>query len=127
MMAVSLAFLMAFSALSANIASIVKLLEANAATASDGTVHDEADYYESNLTLYDYHTNKQLTSGINQNDGNKATGQANGRYYNEYSIFNRALIGSGYVGNANRTGGTFANDYAEIIDTFHLPKHASIL
>ena len=65
MVAVSLAFLMVFSALSANVASVVKLLDVKAAS----TDHDESDYYESTLTLYDYHTDDQLKYGINRNDG----------------------------------------------------------
>lgn len=67
MMAVSLAFLMAFSAFGANIASIVKLLETNAAAGDE--------YYTADLTLYDYFSDTRnagtgIDSGASQEFNN---------------------------------------------------------
>ncbi len=76
MMAVSLAFLMAFSALSANIASIVKLLETNAAAGDE--------YYTADLTLYDYFSDSR----------NASTGIDNGTQQ-EFNNFQAALWDSG--------------------------------
>ncbi len=75
----------------------MKLLDVKAAS----TDHDESDYYESTLTLYDYHTDDQLKYGINRNDG-YALGADN---LNSY--FNHALLNSGCVDGANVDGGTY--------------------
>lgn len=75
-MAVSLAFLMAFSALSANIASIVKLFEVEAAAGDE--------YYTADLTLYDYFHNK-----YGNNEGTN--------WGQNFDTFNNALISSGYA------------------------------
>ena len=66
--AVFFVFAMAFSAFGANLTSIMKLLEVYA-TAADGTVHDETDYYEAALTLYDYYSDVELKSSVPCNDG----------------------------------------------------------
>ena len=92
--AVSLAFIMAFSAFGANISSIVHLLEAFAA---DPTYYNAGTsenpkyrYYEADLTLYDYKTNTELKSDSNS-DNNAYDGE------NRNSVFNKALYESGYT------------------------------
>lgn len=83
--AVLLAFVMAFSALGANISSIVNLLEAHAAD-----LYTESDSYTAQLTLYDYYTDGEYktASGTKMEDNN---GQSYGM-----KLFNEALFNSGY-------------------------------
>ena len=88
--AISLAFIMAFSAFSANISSIVSLLQTFAADGTEGQI-----YYETDLTLYDYYTDQELKGSYTGSDGN-----ANDTGKNENSIFNKALYYSGYTTSA---------------------------
>ena len=91
--AFSLAFMMIFSVFSANISSIVRLLEAFAESTDYLNIGSDTApkyvYYDSKLTLYDYKTDNEL-----QNDG-----YDNNAYdgVNCNTIFNRALYESGYA------------------------------
>lgn len=84
--AVFLATVMAFSALSANVSSIVRLLDVSAA---DNGEEANQQYYFADLTLYDYYSDNEL-----KNNG-----------INTYTtIFNDVLYYSGYTGNAGTWG-----------------------
>ena len=86
--AVSLAFIMAFSMLGANITSIVNLIEAYADhTDNYKQVNNQYVYYTTDLTLYDYKTDSEIKGG---SDNNAYDG------WNRNSIFNRALYETGY-------------------------------
>ena len=90
----TLAFLMVFSLFSANISSIVHLLEAFAVDPTyyyaGTTSSPKYRYYEADLTLYDYKTNTELKSDSNS-DNNAYDGE------NRNSVFNKALYESGYT------------------------------
>lgn len=86
--AVSLALMMMFSIFSANVTSIVNLLDAYAKAVKVGSNY----YYPATVELYDYYTDNEIRSGGDDNNQN------NGVNVNE--IFNTALYESGYVANA---------------------------
>ena len=88
--AIVLAGLMIFSVFGANVSSIVSLLNVSAASGD----HNEKDYYETDLTLYDYYSDDEILNGVPRDDGNHKYGD------NVYKIFNTALIGSGYAAKA---------------------------
>ena len=96
--AVTLAFLMVFSTLGANVSSIVRLLEAKATNyGANGYTVSNPKYFYADLTLYDYYTDNEIYHGVG-NDNNKYDGQ------NRNSIFNTALLESGYTGLAGTWG-----------------------
>ena len=87
--AVTLAFLLAFSALGANLSSILNLMEAMAASSDK--------YYDGTVILYDYYTDHEI----------KGSGGDNNAYdgVNRNQIFNAALYESGYVSKAGSWNG----------------------
>ena len=91
--AVSLAFIMAFSMLGANISSIVDLLEAFASN----TVKIGNDvYYKTTIDLYDYYTDTEIKDGNADNNADDGV--------NRNTIFNTALYESGYTADAGTWG-----------------------
>ncbi|MBQ4397893.1 MAG: hypothetical protein II828_10260 [Clostridia bacterium] len=98
--AVFLATVMAFSALSANVSSIVTLLDTKAAGAGD---HDEMEYREADLTLYDYFSDGELDYNSSGHtgpyyDGDGYESASNGANKNFY--FNDSLQAAGYASRA---------------------------
>ncbi len=89
MIAVSLAFLMAISAFSANISSFINLFDAYAKTIKEGNV----TYYPATVDFYDYYTDNEIKNGLG-NDNNLYNGE------NVNSLFNSALYESGYTAGA---------------------------
>ena len=87
--AVSLAFVMAFSMLGANISSIVDLLKAYASN----TVTEGGNvYYKAKIELFDYYTDNEIKNGGSDNNAYDGV--------NRNSLFNTALYESGYTADA---------------------------